>query len=72
MGGICTINNQIIAARKFQVVPPCGGHPMIFGKKGSGKSFQVVPPGGGHPLKWGDIDLKKGFQVVPPCGGHLG
>ena len=26
--GASTINNQIIAARKFQVVPPCGGHPL--------------------------------------------
>ena len=33
----------------FQVVPPCGGHPLAFDGNGLINMFQVVPPCGGHP-----------------------
>ena len=36
-------------ARKFQVVPPCGGHHVISLIVKEGGVFQVVPPCGGHP-----------------------
>ena len=34
----------------FQVVPPCGGHPVWVSSVGCCLAFQVVPPCGGHPL----------------------
>ena len=33
---------------KFQVVPPCGGHPANWQRRSQGRGFQVVPPCGGH------------------------
>ena len=56
---------------RFQVVPPCGGHPPVIGAVLAVRLFQVVPPCGGHR----GVSCKKEillskFQVVPPCGGH--
>ena len=42
--------NVLFAAKVFQVVPPCGGHRMIFRPGASTGKFQVVPPCGGHQV----------------------
>ena len=55
----------------FQVVPPCGGHPIRITMLINSTAFQVVPPCGGHHLRNRKLILVKRFQVVPPCGGHL-
>ena len=34
--------------QRFQVVPPCGGHPASPTTSGWPRRFQVVPPCGGH------------------------
>mgnify|MGYP000137852126 CR=1 FL=1 len=56
----------------FQVVPPCGGHPVMVAGIGVAVSFQVVPPCGGHPSPSTSWSRSTSFQVVPPCGGHQG
>ena len=33
---------------RFQVVPPCGGHPTMGCVSTTTRKFQVVPPCGGH------------------------
>ena len=38
----------MFSKKKFQVVPPCGGHPRLNDLRDCGKQFQVVPPCGGH------------------------
>ena len=35
-------------AMQFQVVPPCGGHPIADVESRAKSKFQVVPPCGGH------------------------
>ena len=55
---------------RFQVVPPCGGHPQKRPVKSSKLWFQVVPPCGGHLQAVRLSQWSLLFQVVPPCGGH--
>ena len=56
---------------RFQVVPPCGGHPVLKFLKFLLSQFQVVPPCGGHLEQKEQKPAPTKFQVVPPCGGHL-
>ena len=55
----------------FQVVPPCGGHPVLLREGIDPLAFQVVPPCGGHRGSCRPPPWVLPFQVVPPCGGHL-
>ena len=56
---------------KFQVVPPCGGHPIPIGFSWMvAVSFKSCPRVGGiHPIEQKE-QKPAPFQVVPPCGGH--
>ena len=55
---------------KFQVVPPCGGHPELIAHFINELSFKSCPRVGG--IKVSAVPSQSGtlFQVVPPCGGH--
>ena len=50
VGGIKVIFVEMKKPGKFQVVPPCGGHPRQCVFFGSTNTFQVVPPCGGHRI----------------------
>ena len=54
----------------FQVVPPCGGHPLRY----SPQPFRILvssrAPVWGASLIIGIQQNIPKFQVVPPCGGH--
>ena len=71
VGGICSSSSPRWAIIKFQVVPPCGGHPGAHRPVPAALcEFQVVPPCGGHQGINRIRHSTFGFQVVPPCGGH--
>ena len=68
--GASRLINRSRRGRRFQVVPPCGGHPSAPRAAGTTRTFQVVPPCGGHRSSLCWRAAQSPFQVVPPCGGH--
>ncbi len=55
----------------FQVVPPCGGHPIatsIFSQVSTVSSR--APVWGASKIEGYGVEKIFMFQVVPPCGGH--
>ena len=61
VGGITESGAVIRKVRRFQVVPPCGGHRVAILRRAGRAMFQVVPPCGGHHLwRW---KLKNGEDV---------
>ena len=48
--GASAVESGSSVREKFQVVPPCGGHPVELSIKPHSIRFQVVPPCGGHPV----------------------
>ena len=70
MWGASRLCRGVGAARRFQVVPPCGGHRACISTSRTTKWFQVVPPCGGHLFLSEGRRKEVKFQVVPPCGGH--
>ena len=58
------------AIELFQVVPPCGGHPVCFGSVFLHYSVSSRAPVWGASPPGLSLGISCGFQVVPPCGGH--
>ena len=55
---------------RFQVVPPCGGHPVFPVPVTASGEFQVVPPCGGHLLLLGNRGVRQiCFKSCPRVGG---
>ena len=55
---------------QFQVVPPCGGHPISRRVKSGGNVSSRAPGWGASSRGLSLISQYAWFQVVPPCGGH--
>ena len=55
----------------FQVVPPCGGHPLRRVPRDQLRGFKSCPRVGGILASQSSPWCVLMFQVVPPCGGHL-
>ena len=71
VGGIFLPGPPLLPASSFQVVPPCGGHPVsAFASSFSSFEFQVVPPCGGHQARCWQYDLRiVSFKSCPRVGG---
>ena len=62
------INSRVL---QFQVVPPCGGHPMRPRRSyWLSICFKSCPRVGGIGCSSTYLATPCLFQVVPPCGGH--
>ena len=71
VGGIpCAAGRKPPQAR-FQVVPPCGGHPVAVISTSSSTLVSSRAPVWGASWQTGLYLPYAMFQVVPPCGGHL-
>ena len=55
---------------RFQVVPPCGGHPWLWMMVELSICFKSCPRVGGILSLSLMFCFFAMFQVVPPCGGH--
>ena len=70
-GASCWTHRHRRSPRLFQVVPPCGGHPVVTRPlRGVHLCFKSCPRVGGISLRYPQLPLRLWFQVVPPCGGH--
>ena len=70
VGGISRSPLKKSDKEKFQVVPPCGGHPRIHSQRAGSKIVSSRAPVWGASIFWRFLCLIFSFQVVPPCGGH--
>ena len=71
VGGIPSASVGRNYQKLFQVVPPCGGHPISSCVVSlSSLSFKSCPRVGGIQQRRRNDGRSYRFQVVPPCGGH--